>query len=137
MAQSEGKSVLTALVLGVAVGFAAGILTAPKSGAETREDLRKAADKLKKDLEVRLADAKEDLNAAIEQATVKARDLSQKGKKELDDLLVTARAAQAKAKDVLSAVKSGEADDKDLQVALSDAKTAKNHLVNFLRRPQQ
>ena len=41
------KKVLT--VLGAAVaGFAAGVLTAPKSGKETRKDLKKKANKLKK-----------------------------------------------------------------------------------------
>lgn len=39
-------------VIGAAVaGFAAGILTAPKSGKETRKDLKKKAGKLKSDAE--------------------------------------------------------------------------------------
>ena len=38
-------------VIGAAAGFAAGILTAPKSGKETRKDLKKKAVKLKADTE--------------------------------------------------------------------------------------
>lgn len=44
------KKVL-AIIGAAAVGFAAGILTAPKSGKETRKDLKKKAVKLKADTE--------------------------------------------------------------------------------------
>ena len=44
------KKVL-AIIGAAAAGFAAGILTAPKSGKETRKDLKKKAVKLKADTE--------------------------------------------------------------------------------------
>ena len=44
------KKVL-AIIGAAAAGFAAGILTAPKSGKETRKDLKKKAVKLKADAE--------------------------------------------------------------------------------------
>lgn len=44
------KKVL-AIIGAAAAGFAAGILTAPKSGKETRKDLKKKASKLKADTE--------------------------------------------------------------------------------------
>lgn len=44
------KKVL-AIIGAAAAGFAAGILTAPKSGKETRKDLKKKAIKLKADTE--------------------------------------------------------------------------------------
>ena len=44
------KKVL-AIIGAAAAGFAAGILTAPKSGKETRKDLKKTAVKLKADTE--------------------------------------------------------------------------------------
>ena len=51
------RKVLT--VLGAAVaGFAAGVLTAPKSGKETRKDLKKKANELKKDADKCAAKAK-------------------------------------------------------------------------------
>ena len=51
------KKVLT--VLGAAVaGFAAGVLTAPKSGNETLKDLKKKANELKKDADKCTAKAK-------------------------------------------------------------------------------
>ncbi len=44
------KKVL-AILGAAAAGFAAGVLTAPKSGKETRKDLKKKAGKLKSDAE--------------------------------------------------------------------------------------
>jgi gas vesicle protein len=131
---SKGKSVAAAVVVGAAAGYVAGILTAPKSGKETREDLKKASEKFKKDAALKLQEAKAELSTLIDQANVKVKDLSDKGKKELDELVVKAKAAQAKATEVFSAVKSGEAEDKDLQKALNDAKSAKNHLSGFLKQ---
>lgn len=131
---SNGEKAVVALVVGAALGYAAGILTAPKSGKETREDIKVAADKLKKDAEAKLSLAKEDLSKAIEEASNKARELSGKGRKELDDLLSKGKDVQVKASDVLKAAKNGESEDKDLQKAVAEVKDAKKHLVNYLKR---
>lgn len=55
---SKGKFALGAL-LGAVVGVAAGILTAPKSGKETRAELKVKADNAKKRADKAIADAKE------------------------------------------------------------------------------
>lgn len=49
---------LLAVIGAAAAGFAAGILTAPKSGKETRADLRKKADEAKVAAEKRAKQAK-------------------------------------------------------------------------------
>ena len=49
---------LLALVGGIAAGFVAGILTAPKSGKETREELKNKASELKQEAEKRTTQAK-------------------------------------------------------------------------------
>lgn len=54
---SKGKFALGAL-LGAAVGVVAGILTAPKSGKETRAELKAKADDAKKRADHAIADAK-------------------------------------------------------------------------------
>ena len=43
---SKGKFTLGAII-GTVIGVITGVLTAPKSGKETREDLKKKADELK------------------------------------------------------------------------------------------
>lgn len=137
MSKSDGKTVLTAVLIGAAAGYVAGLLTAPKSGKETREDIARVSKKIKQDVTQKLHEAREDLGAVIEEATVKARELGAKGRQELEGLVVKAKAAQAKAKDVLSAVKNGEAEDKELNKALSEAISAKRHLINYLKRPNE
>ena len=131
---SNGEKTVVALILGLAAGYAAGILTAPKSGAETREDIKKAAVKLKKEASAKLAMLKDDLDKLIDEANAKAKELSGKARQELDDLVDKAKVAQSKSKNVLSAVKSGESDDKDLAKAVADVKDAKKHLANYLKR---
>lgn len=129
----KSAGVAGAVLVGAVAGYVAGILTAPKSGKETRADLQKASAQLKKNLEVKLQVVKEELSKLIEEANVTVQQLSERGKKELDSLLVKAKAAQAKSKEVLGAVKSGEASDKDLQKALDQAKQAKSHLASYLK----
>lgn len=54
---SKGKFALGAL-LGAAIGVAAGMLTAPKSGKETRAELKVKADEAKKRADKAIADAR-------------------------------------------------------------------------------
>lgn len=51
------RKVLTVISAAVA-GFAAGILTAPKSGKETRADLKKKADEMKEAADKKVDEAK-------------------------------------------------------------------------------
>lgn len=130
----KSAGVAGAVVVGAVAGYVAGILTAPKSGKETRQDIKKASAELKKNLEVKLQVTKDELAKLIAQANERLQILSDRGKKELDVVLVKAKAAQAKSKEVLSAVKSGEASDKELQKALDQAKQAKQHLASYLKQ---
>lgn len=131
---AKSGKVAAAVIVGAAVGYVTGILTAPKSGKETREDIKNAADKYKTEAAARLQAAKEELNVIIEDASEKARYYSDKGKKEVATLVDKAKLAQGKAKEVLSAVKRGDAEDKDLQRALTEANEAKDHLVDYLKK---
>ena len=133
MSKSTGEKAVIALVLGAAIGYAAGILTAPKSGKETRKDIKVAANKVKKSAFEKYEHVRTDLNGAIADAKIKAKDLSDKGRKELDLLIEKGKVAQGKAGDVFSAVKQGAADDKDLDKAVHEAKKAKDHLVKYLK----
>ncbi len=133
---SKGEKAALALVIGVAAGYVAGILTAPKSGKETREDLKEAGEKIKRNAEAKLFEAREDLGKVIDEVSDKAKELSGKARKEADELLDKGKTAQAKAKEVLRAFKGGESSDKDLQKAVIDVKDAKNHLARFLRSEQ-
>lgn len=67
---SKGKFALGALI-GAAIGAAAGILTAPKSGKETRADIKAKATEAKKDVEKKgdeIVDKAKDLKVRTENA---------------------------------------------------------------------
>jgi gas vesicle protein len=134
MSKTDGKSVIAAVVIGAAAGYVAGILTAPKSGKETRADIKNVTDKYVADAQAKLQSIREDLSSLIEEASDKAKLYSDKGKKEVAALVEKAKSAQVKAKTVLGAVKNGEAEDKDLQKALNDANNAKDHLAEYLKK---
>lgn len=129
-----GKNVLAAVVIGAAVGYVTGLLTAPKSGKETREDIKNATEKYRVEASARLNALKDELSVLVDDASQKARQYSDKGKKEIAVLVDKAKLAQGKAREVLSAVKRGEAEDKDLQKVLNEATDAKKHLVDYLKK---
>jgi gas vesicle protein len=71
---SKGKFALGAL-FGAVVGVAAGILTAPKSGKETRADLRTKADELKGQATEKAHEVKSKATEAAEDVKTKAEEL--------------------------------------------------------------
>ncbi len=89
--------VVVGAFFGAVAGFAAGILTAPKSGKETRKDLKQAADKVKdvtseeavkvRDTAVKTAgDVKRKAEAAAHEVAHKAKDVAEDTKERADEL---------------------------------------------------
>ena len=134
MSKSNGKNVVAAVILGAAAGYVAGILTAPKSGKETRQDIKNTADKYKSEAEQKLQLLRDELSVVIDDASAKARYYSDKGRKEVAVLVDKAKLAQGKAKEMLSAAKSGNAEDKDLDKAINEANKEKKHLIDYMKK---
>lgn len=65
MGKNTGMSFLKGALVGVAAGAAAGVLFAPKSGKETREDIKKAAAKLSADAQKLYIQARKTLETKI------------------------------------------------------------------------
>jgi gas vesicle protein len=131
--ESMGKKVaLGAAVAGVA-GFVAGILTAPKSGKETRKDIKNAAIKAKSEAEKNLKAMHSELNSRLADVKAKGEELSGKAKDEFDDIVEKAKSAKEKVRDVLSSLHDGDADDPDLKKALKDAKDSLKNLEKFVK----
>lgn len=126
--------------LAVAAGFAAvagylaGILTAPKSGKETRADIKNAAKLGKGEAEKKLKQAVSDLGDLIDQAKKRGGDMRGKAGQELEDLMDKARAAREKAREVVTAIHDGDAEDDDLRLAVEQANTALKHLGEYLKK---
>jgi gas vesicle protein len=121
-------------LLALAAGYVAGVLTAPKSGRETRQDIKdttargiNAAEKELKSLHTQLAEV-------LGQAKDRAGTASGNAKTELDNAIETAKAAKEKAREILSAIHEGDAEDKELQRAIRDSKKALDHLRTYLAK---
>lgn len=87
--REEGK-LLAAFLIGGLIGAAAALLYAPKSGEETRKEIKKRAKELKKktvraaeDLYEEIEELSDTLKRRIEELKQKGHDLSEDAKKEV------------------------------------------------------
>lgn len=117
-----------------AAGYVAGILTAPKSGKQTRKDLREAADLQMSETEKQLKSLHTDLGKAVDDAKKRGSDMSGKAEKELKNLVDKAKDTKEKVREVLSAIHEGDASDKDLKKAVADARHSLAHLKDYLKK---
>lgn len=125
------KLAIGAVVAGV-VGYVAGILTAPKSGKDTRDNIKNKAHDTYAAAEKELKKLHTELTDVIDE--VSDRITSFRDNKDVSGALDRGRDAKQKAREVLSTLHEGEASDKDLKKAISDATKAIEHLRDFLRK---
>lgn len=116
------------------VGFLAGILTAPKSGKETREDIKEGTAKVVANTEKELKVLHTEISDLIANAKTKGADFTGKAKAELDDLTAKAEVSRQKAREVISGFHEGDSDDKDLGRAIKESKQAIEHLKTYLKK---
>lgn len=121
-------------VLVAAAGYIAGLLTAPKSGRETRKDIRKAAQKAKSEAERKLKQAHSELNKLLDEAAALASKSKGKAGDEFEKARARAEKIRQKTRELLSAVHEGEAEDRDLQKAINDIKEASSYLKKFVTK---
>jgi gas vesicle protein len=134
--KDQQKDVVKKVAVGAAItavaGYVAGVLTAPKSGKQTRADLKDKAKETYNAAEKELKKLHTELTDVIDEAT--DRISSFKNRKDVDAALSKGRDAKQKARELLSTLHDGEADDKDLRKAINDATTAIEHLRDFLKK---
>ena len=130
---NTGKKVALGAALAGIGGYLAGILTAPKSGKETRGELGEKADELKEDAGVQLQKAQEELGETIKSAKAKTLALGAQARDEFNEAVIRAKDAQNKAKLVAKAFKNGDAEDPELAKAVKQAKQAQKNLSKFLK----
>ena len=126
------KVALGAAIAGIG-GYFAGILTAPKSGKETRAELADKTVELKDDASHQLQVAQDELGVVLKEAQSKTVALGSQAREEFNEALVRAKDAQNKTKTILKAVKAGQAQDPELNKAVKQAKLAKKNLSKFLK----
>jgi len=130
---NTGKKVAIGAALAGIGGYLAGILTAPKSGKETRNDIADKADDLKADAAKELQVVQDELAVTLKEAQVKTIALGSQAREEFNEAVIRARDAQNKAKLMAKAFKSGGAEDPELNKAVKQAKQAQKNLAKFLK----
>jgi len=133
MNKSARKWALGAARAAVA-GYVGGILTAPQSGKETRADIKKAANRSVAEAEKQLKKLHTQMAETIAQAKDKTNEYSGIARKDLQAAIEKATKAKEKARELLSALHEGTADDKDLDKAIGDANNAIAHLKDYLKK---
>jgi gas vesicle protein len=133
MKKTTKKIAAGAVIAGVG-GYLAGILTAPKSGKETRKDIKDAAVATTAEAERRLKELHTELSSLLDKAKTKSSELSGKTKIELDKLVGNGTVAKQKAREILSAIHEGDAEDKDLKKAVNETTAAVEHLKSYLKK---
>lgn len=131
---SKGKNFALGAVVAGAVGYVAGILTAPKSGKETRKDIKDGAIKAKLEAEKKLKELHSQLDKLLKQGKEASLKLSDQAKAEWAKLADSAVASKDKVRSALSSMHEGGTDDKDLQKAIKDASNAVDHLREYLAK---
>ncbi|HEX3568286.1 MAG TPA: YtxH domain-containing protein [Candidatus Saccharimonadales bacterium] len=115
-------------------GYIAGILTAPKSGKETREDIKNKALQTYTEAEKELKKLHTQLADVLGQVKDKADDLTGKARSQYDDIIKKSQETKDKVRELLSSLHEGDADDKDLKKAIQDAEKSIDNLKAFLKK---
>ncbi len=133
MSKSTKRWAVGALIA-AAAGYVAGILTAPKSGKETREDIKHAAEHGMAEAEKQLKKLHTQMNELLGQAKERVASLKGTAQKDLQLAIDRTTAAKEKARQLLSSLHEGDADDKDLKKAIDEANKALDHLKKYLAK---
>lgn len=133
MNKDTGKKVALGALVAGAAGYLAGILTAPKSGKETRKDIKDTANKFAREAEKKLKELHTELTDLIDKASGVLKAKGDQAKAGFDKSLEVAKENQAKVKEVISALRNGEADHPELKKAIKEATKAKEHLAKYLK----
>lgn len=134
MSKNTGKRYAAWTAVAAAVGYVAGVLTAPKAGKAVRQDIKDNAAKGVAEAEKQLQSVQDELKGLLDDVSHQGEKLSKKAKQELEDIAAKAGDAKSKTAEVLNALRKGTAEDKELQRALDDAKTAIKHLRSYLSK---
>jgi gas vesicle protein len=134
MSKDTTKKFAISAVVAAAAGYIAGILTAPKSGKETRDDIKNTAKATYVAAEKELKNLHTELGKLLDEARSMAGQLKGTAQENLDKAITSAKVAKEKARELLSAVHEGDADDKELKKAIDDATKAITHLKTYLKK---
>lgn len=134
MAKSDNKKWALGALFAALAGFVTGILTAPKSGKDTRDDIKTAAAAGKREVELQLKNIHTELAELLDKAELLKDSKTKEVKKEVKTAVDKVTVAQSRVRELLSALHEGNADDPELSKALKEAAAARDHLKKFLKK---
>lgn len=135
--KSNSKKLAVGAIVAAAAGYVAGVLTAPKKGTATREDLVSAGIKTRNEAEKKFKKINDELNNLINEAADFSKTAKKNVKSELPKLQNAAKQAKIKVREVLSSIHEGDALDEDLREALKNSSKAIKDLKNFLTKTKK
>jgi len=136
MKKNSRNIVFGAVVIGAA-SYLAGILTAPKKGSETREDIRHASVNAKISLEKSLKKLYADSSRQIERALNVNHELTKQTKRELDLLIASVKHATEKIKIYLTSIRDGDIEEEEITLLLTDGRDNTERLKLFVDTIEQ
>lgn len=128
-----GRKIAIGALLAGAFGYLTGLLTAPKSGKETRKDIIDKTSEVKSESIEQLQNLQAELEVLIQKTKDKTVALSSQAREEFDEAVVKAKDAKNKTATLLKGVKTGEADDPQLNRAIKQSKLAAKNLGKYYR----
>lgn len=129
MRRSTKTFAIGTMLAGVA-GFVMGVLFAPKSGEETRKDIKDSVSSVRKISEKALKQSYGELTKVMEEVNKKIAELTAQRKHDVEEALSKAESVRIKIREILSALHEGVAEDEDLNAAVKEA----HNIVNDLRK---
>jgi len=132
MGKRQGSKVAVGTLIAAGIGYAVGVLTAPKSGKATRKDLQRTALHAKTEAEKKLKQLHSELSQLVIQAKKKANTAGSKAKGEINEALDKAQKAKEKVRLLLSAIHEGDSDDRELKQVIVDVNKAIANLKKFV-----
>ncbi|HEU4914510.1 MAG TPA: YtxH domain-containing protein [Candidatus Saccharimonadales bacterium] len=135
MSKSTTKKWAIGTFIAAIAGYVAGILTAPKSGKETRKDIKEGVEHGVAEAEKTLKKLHTQLSDLTAEAKEKATTLKGVAQKDLQVALDKTTVVREKAREMLGAIHEGnKVEDKDLRKAIDDANKAIDHLKTYLKK---
>ena len=132
MSKKDSSKIALGAFIAAVAGYVAGVLTAPKSGKETREEIKDSANLTKREIEKDLKTVHLELRRNIKEAQATMKSESTVIKKEIDAILKKAKKAESKVKETLSGLHEGNADNLELDSALKEANSAIKHFKKYI-----
>lgn len=124
---STAKNIAGGALVGLAVGYVAGILTAPDSGKNTRNKIEKTANDTINEIEKQFKSLYKQSQDLIDKVLAENPKVS----KALDSAIEAVKDSQKKIKQIISSIKGDENINQDLNEAIKEAKLAIAHLSDF------